>query len=276
MADWLSLLLRTSRAVFDPFFLKLLLLSALMCAAGFAAFAGLAWLGISWLDLADSWWAGWLFRWVGPGVAVFAGYFLFPVVFPLVTLLFLEPVAAHIERRHYPEATPGTAPSLKAELPNTLRFVALSLLINLMALPWYLIPGVYYIVNGYLFGREYFELIALRQRFVAPDGGFYPSDFRSRAISELPAHSRVSRGYPRRLKPRRKYRKKNHSIANFVRHVFSSRAFACRAVMPKRPMICDCGCGRRSRPNSSGPRAVPSKGGHSIDRPPGFPPGSSG
>ncbi|MCP5361575.1 MAG: EI24 domain-containing protein [Hyphomicrobiales bacterium] len=162
MADWLSLLLRTSRAVFDPFFLKLLLLSALMCAAGFAAFAGLAWLGISWLDLADSWWAGWLFRWVGPGVAVFAGYFLFPVVFPLVTLLFLEPVAAHIERRHYPEATPGTAPSLKAELPNTLRFVALSLLINLMALPWYLIPGVYYIVNGYLFGREYFELIALR------------------------------------------------------------------------------------------------------------------
>ena len=40
------------------------------------------------------------------------------------------------------------------------------LAVNIVALPFYLLPGVnlvlFWIINGYLLGREYFELVALR------------------------------------------------------------------------------------------------------------------
>ena len=46
-------------------------------------------------------------------------------------------------------------------------FVVVSLFLNLLALPLYLIPGVnafvFYLLNGYLLGREYFELVAQRR-----------------------------------------------------------------------------------------------------------------
>jgi CysZ protein len=45
------------------------------------------------------------------------------------------------------------------------------ILVNLIALPFYLLPGInlalFWIVNGYLLGREYFELVALRHLDVA-------------------------------------------------------------------------------------------------------------
>jgi CysZ protein len=50
----------------------------------------------------------------------------------------------------------------------TVRLMAITLLLNLLALPVYiLMPGVNFFVflglNGYLFGREYFEVVALRR-----------------------------------------------------------------------------------------------------------------
>jgi CysZ protein len=49
----------------------------------------------------------------------------------------------------------------------TLRFVAFALLLNLLVLPLYLLPGpniaIFLALNGYLLGREYFELVAQRR-----------------------------------------------------------------------------------------------------------------
>ena len=50
----------------------------------------------------------------------------------------------------------------------TLRLAALTLVLNLLALPIYLlVPGInlflFLALNGYLFGRGYFEVIALRR-----------------------------------------------------------------------------------------------------------------
>ena len=43
----------------------------------------------------------------------------------------------------------------------------MALILNILVLPLYLIPGlnvfVFYGLNGYLLGREYFELVALRR-----------------------------------------------------------------------------------------------------------------
>ncbi len=45
--------------------------------------------------------------------------------------------------------------------------LGLTIILNLMALPFYLVPGlnlvVYYVLNGYLLGPEYFEVVALRR-----------------------------------------------------------------------------------------------------------------
>ena len=51
---------------------------------------------------------------------------------------------------------------------TTLRPMGLTILLNLLALPVYVLaPGINFFVflslNGYLFGREYFEVVALRR-----------------------------------------------------------------------------------------------------------------
>jgi uncharacterized protein involved in cysteine biosynthesis len=51
---------------------------------------------------------------------------------------------------------------------TSLRLMLLTLALNLLALPIYvLVPGinvfVFFGLNGYLFGREYFEVVALRR-----------------------------------------------------------------------------------------------------------------
>jgi uncharacterized protein involved in cysteine biosynthesis len=52
-------------------------------------------------------------------------------------------------------------------IASTLRLTGLTLLLNLLALPVYLlVPGInlslFLSLNGYLLGREYFEVVALR------------------------------------------------------------------------------------------------------------------
>lgn len=64
-------------------------------------------------------------------------------------------------------APKGRQPSLLAGLGNGLRIALPALLFNLLAAPFYLIPGVnafvFYTLNGYLMGREYSMLAGLRR-----------------------------------------------------------------------------------------------------------------
>jgi uncharacterized protein involved in cysteine biosynthesis len=54
--------------------------------------------------------------------------------------------------------------SLMSQTYAGARFAVVALLLNLLALPFYFVPGanvpVYLALNGYLLGREYFELVA--------------------------------------------------------------------------------------------------------------------
>src|SRR5579883_1262644 len=83
-------------------------------------------------------------------------------------LLFPDSVAEAVEARHYP-GLPAARPQPLAELLREgLRFAGVSILLNLVALPVYLlIPAVnlfvFYGLNGYLLSREYFELVAVRR-----------------------------------------------------------------------------------------------------------------
>ncbi len=103
------------------------------------------------------------------GVFAFFAIFwlLFVVVVQLVAGFYLEDIVKAIEARHYPDLPPASGQSAGGAALASLQFLAMLLLLNLLAMPFYLIPligvGVFYGVNGYLFGREYFELVALRR-----------------------------------------------------------------------------------------------------------------
>lgn len=111
--------------------------------------------------------------WIDVALEIFARFFavimlvpLMPVVTAAIAGFFLEDVAAKIEARDYPQSPPGRDQPFVQSLRIALLFALGLLIINLLALPLYLIPGVnvvvFWVVNGYLLGREYFELVALR------------------------------------------------------------------------------------------------------------------
>ncbi len=110
-------------------------------------------------------------------------WFLFPAVFGAVMGLFLERVADAVERRHYPGLAAAPGLGFTASVTASLRFLGVLLAANLLVLPFLFVPPVFpfvfYGVNGYLLGREYFELVALRR-------------LNARAARELRASHRAS------------------------------------------------------------------------------------
>jgi CysZ protein len=112
--------------------------------------------------------------WVETAVDVFGGLatvllalILFPGVVAALVSVLLEDIAGAVEARHYPGLGPARAMSWGVLLGASARLIGLTVLLNLLALPFYLIPGlnlvVYYGLNGYLLSREYFEVVALRR-----------------------------------------------------------------------------------------------------------------
>jgi len=96
--------------------------------------------------------------------------YLMPAITSLVAALFFDEIAEQVERRNYPNDPPGTALPITTSTLLSLRFFGLVLLVNLLALLLLIIPGVnigvFFVANGYLLGREYFELAAMRFRSV--------------------------------------------------------------------------------------------------------------
>ncbi len=94
-------------------------------------------------------------------------WLLFPAVATLMMTLFLEKIFAAVESRHYPGLPPTRAQPLSESIAIVVRLTAALVVINLIALPVYLIPGLgpvaAYLLNAYLLGREYFELVAIRR-----------------------------------------------------------------------------------------------------------------
>lgn len=118
--------------------------------------------GYGWLDLAIGILSG-----VG---VIFVMAILFPAVVGAFVGIFLDDVADAVERRHYPGDPPGRALAFLPGVIQSLRFLGIVVLVNLLALPLYLallfLPplniALFYALNGYLLGREYFELVAIR------------------------------------------------------------------------------------------------------------------
>ena len=158
-------LLKTFRTIGQPYFLSMLLLSLVATAAAFSVLFLIVGYLLSTTALVSAGWLDALLDWTAGLGTLILVWFLFPVMLPLVASLFLEPVAGRIERREYDLKTPPSLP-IGPEMLEGLKFAGLSLLLNLLALPLYLVPllfpFIYYALNSYLLGREFFETVAGR------------------------------------------------------------------------------------------------------------------
>lgn len=94
--------------------------------------------------------------------------FLMVPVASLFTSLFLDRIADAVEAKHYTHLPPANKVSLNEALVDSLKFLGLMIVVNLLAVIIYLLstvlaPVIFWIVNGILLGREYFQLVAMRR-----------------------------------------------------------------------------------------------------------------
>ncbi len=94
--------------------------------------------------------------------------FLMVPVASAFTGFFLEDVADAVEDRHYPQLPPATALPWWDALRQSGNFLSVVIAVNAVALIIYplvgpLTPVLFWAVNGFLLGREYFTLVALRR-----------------------------------------------------------------------------------------------------------------
>ncbi len=92
--------------------------------------------------------------------------FLIAPVSALIAGLFLDEIARQVEAQHYPADTPGNEPPLSRTTWIALKFTISLILVNLFVLLLVWLPVVNMVAflagNGYLLGREYFEMVATR------------------------------------------------------------------------------------------------------------------
>jgi len=136
-----------------------LLLFAALLAAGEWALSLLPALGSPYVNRA--------LEWLLPVLAVFGLFVLGGPVAALFAGLFLDGIAARIEARDYPADPPARGVPFWMGLKAGLTLMAAVIGVNLVLLPFDLaLPGLAQLVmllaNGWLLGREYFELVALR------------------------------------------------------------------------------------------------------------------
>lgn len=113
-------------------------------------------------------WVGDFFSLAAIFVMLFMSVFLMVPVASAFTGLFLEDIADAVEARHYPDLAPVPRLGLYETLRDSINFFGVLVAVNLLALALYiplgpLAPVMFWVVNGYLLGREYFQLVAMRR-----------------------------------------------------------------------------------------------------------------
>jgi CysZ protein len=153
--------------IFTPPFRKVLVRSLALTLAVLA----LVWLGLDrlatsyvttpwpWLDMLIA---------IAAALGLLVGLvFLVAPVSALVAGFYLDELAETVERSIAPERVGQALPGGQA-MWLAVKFAAVSVLVNLLALALLLLPGInilaFFGANAYLLGREYFELAALRYR----------------------------------------------------------------------------------------------------------------
>lgn len=124
------------------------------------------WLLFRGQEIVDGW-LGTILGVLGGVAAAALSVYLFPAVTGFVLSFLLEDAVKAVEAKHYPYLPAPRTLSLRENLITAMRFMLLIIGLNTLMLPIYFIPILnvicFYLLNGYILGREYFELVALRR-----------------------------------------------------------------------------------------------------------------
>ncbi len=121
----------------------------------------LPWIGeITWVKSALSW--------ATIPVMIGLSAFLMMPVASAFTSLFLDEVADAVEGVHYPHLSQAPRTPLVEGIKESVAFLGVLIAANLAALILYLFmpffaPFIFWLLNGFLLGREYFQLVAVRR-----------------------------------------------------------------------------------------------------------------
>ncbi|MDA8996354.1 EI24 domain-containing protein [Planktomarina temperata] len=118
--------------------------------------------------IGDQSWLGALINIGGVLFTIALSIWLMVPVTSAIIALFLDEVAQAVEARHYPHLPKQTATKLQDQILVGIRFLGILLLANVGALILSMIvpllaPFVFWATNGYLMGREYFQMAAMRR-----------------------------------------------------------------------------------------------------------------
>jgi len=157
---------------FRAVFIKTLGLTVLaLVALWFGLTSLVEWLALPWLQTllpGIPSWAGWLGGIIAAIALAFGMALLVAPVTAVIAGLFLDDVAEVVERTDYPRDPVGRAMPALRSLVLAIKFFGVVILGNIVALMLLLVPGIniaaFFIVNGYLLGREFFEFAAMRFR----------------------------------------------------------------------------------------------------------------
>ena len=160
----------------DRRFLRVLILGTLLAAALLVALsAGVALVldavlpgSLSLPFLGPVSWAGDLFSWAAFALMLVLSVFLMVPVAALFGALFLDSVAAAVEDRHYPGLPPADPVPAFDAMIDAVNFFGVLAAVNALAFTLYALAGpfaplLFWATNGYLLGREYFQMVAMRR-----------------------------------------------------------------------------------------------------------------
>lgn len=158
---------KAAAMLFDRDFIGTVLRSLLLTAILFVLlFAGVEY-GLAHLPPLGSVWLNRLLELATPILLVVAIFFLGAPVAAIFGSLYLDRIAAKVDAHFYPNDPRAAGTPLATGIGEAFRLIGLSLLINVVLLPVDVgVPGVSEIAtilaNGWLLGREFFELASLR------------------------------------------------------------------------------------------------------------------
>jgi CysZ protein len=108
----------------------------------------------------------WAAHLAGSFFGMMIAWFFFPLLYPILISFFVDTIATSIEREDYPQLPPAKPPFWPSFWQDV-RFSLKAILLNLLLLPLYLVPlvnvAVYYALNGYLLGTQFFRMAAGRR-----------------------------------------------------------------------------------------------------------------
>ena len=165
--------------LFEKSFQKILWVSLAAAVALFLVFWSLVGYAFLQTELFSTGWFYGLFDWIfikitnifGSVLIFILTWFLFPSIVTLVITLFLDTAVCAVEEKHYPNLPETRHQSMLEIVMITVKFMILSIVLNILIIPLYLVffflgplnLFIFYILNGYLLGKEYFELLAYRR-----------------------------------------------------------------------------------------------------------------